>query len=736
MGRKKPTSRPPRAENSAERRPPVFSFLFLFAAALLSIPTLLLPPEGAARDGDAFPLVFGWLFLAGVGVLSALLSGRKVRAADLAVLLLLLWSGLAWIRLKAAHAGNLLHAANGFWTFALMPFVYFALRAVPARLRRAGETFLFAALVGAVLFESTVSLYDYFVTAPAVRAQFRADPEKLLRESGMSLEKGTPEYDLFAKRVLDSAEPIGTYGLTNTLAGLLAPALVLLAGLFPAEGFFRRSGSSRRRLFFRLSVGATFLLAGLTLLLTKSRAGCLAFLAAAAALPMILLAGRRARGSLPAAGRKAALVSGAVPLGGVVLAGAALRAGLLDREVFSEAKKSLGYRLDYWTSASRMIADAPLFGVGPGNFQNVYPRYILPDAAETIADPHNFAFEYAVLFGLPALVFFLLFLAGVLRVLRAAPPNDRAPDEKIPFLPTLLLFFGGYSLYLVLNFLTSAPSRLSLLLGMAPVFLLFAFPAALIGRFLARLPSAVLALAAAAGLLNLCAAGGIGYPPTALAVWIPAALLLNRAQGPDAETKAPRACRLLTAAAWILLFALYLTTEFYPVLTEKTLLPRLDEMPPGEAALALTRAAEGSGRHSIPIRWALCTMALYDEGYLPSPEREASWRAAKEALYAAAPGSASVRGEMADEEFALYEATGKRLFLDEAAASYAAAVDLFPTNALYHAARAMALHAAGDDEKAQSEKAEALRLDAITPHQDRKLPDELKSLLTPIGINE
>ena len=734
MERKRTPSRAPRKETSAAGRAPFFPFLLLFAAALLLIPTLLLPPEGAQRGGDTFLPAFGWLFLAGLGLFSAIASGRKPHAADLAVLLLLVWCGISWFRLKAAHAGNLLHAANGFWTFAIAPLAYFALRALPKRLLRAAESILFAVVVGAALFESTVSLYDYFVTAPTLRAQFREDPEKLLRESGMNLEKGTPEYDLFAKRVLNSVEPLGTYGLTNTLAGFLAPALVLLAGLFPAGAFSNRGGSSRRGVFLRISVGAAFLLLGLTLLLTKSRSGYLALFVSAAALPLLSLFSRRAAG----ARRKAALVSGAILLGGILLAGAALGAGLFDKEVFSEAKKSLGYRLDYWTAASRMIADAPLFGVGPGNFQNVYPRYILPTAGEVIADPHNFAFEYAALFGLPALACFLLFLAAAVRGVcpSPAPPED-APAENMPlFTPVLLLFFGGYLIYLVLNFLTSAPSRLPLLLAVAPVFVLFAFPAALLGRSMARLSSPIVALSAAAALLNLCAAGGIGYPPTALAVWIPAAILLNRAQAPDAPKKASRALRISAAAVWILLLAICLATEFYPVLAEKTLLPRLDEMPPGEAHLALTHASEGAGRHSIPIRWALCTMAMYDEGYLPSPEREKTWRAAKEALWRAAPENASIRGEMADEEFTLYEATGNRLFLDEASSSYAEAVRLFPTNALYRAAWAMALNAAGDTEKAQTEKTEALRLDALTPHEDRKIPDALKSLLTSIGENE
>ena len=50
-----------------------------------------------------------------------------------------------------------------------------------------------------------------------------------------------------------------------------------------------------------------------------------------------------------------------------------------------------------------MIADHPLFGIGPGQFQQFYARYKLPEASETIADPHNFLLEIWSTAGTPAL---------------------------------------------------------------------------------------------------------------------------------------------------------------------------------------------------------------------------------------------------------------------------------------------------------------------------------------------
>ena len=66
------------------------------------------------------------------------------------------------------------------------------------------------------------------------------------------------------------------------------------------------------------------------------------------------------------------------------------------------ASKSFGYRLQYWQSSLQMIADHPLVGCGPGNFQNVYTQYKLPEASEEVADPHNFLLEIWATAGTPA----------------------------------------------------------------------------------------------------------------------------------------------------------------------------------------------------------------------------------------------------------------------------------------------------------------------------------------------
>ena len=106
-----------------------------------------------------------------------------------------------------------------------------------------------------------------------------------------------------------------------------------------------------------LALGACVVVLLACLLLTKSRTGYLATLFGLALIALW-------------AGRKVWL-NGKVLLGTVatiaVLVVAAMVVRSIDAGIYSQATKSLGYRFQYWQSSSKMIADHPLFGVGPGD---------------------------------------------------------------------------------------------------------------------------------------------------------------------------------------------------------------------------------------------------------------------------------------------------------------------------------------------------------------------------------
>ncbi len=71
---------------------------------------------------------------------------------------------------------------------------------------------------------------------------------------------------------------------------------------------------------------------------------------------------------------------------------------------------SMLVRHQYWKSALKMFADHP-FGVGPANFDEYYTHYKIPQAPETITDPHNFILSLLTQTGPFALIAFLAAIA-------------------------------------------------------------------------------------------------------------------------------------------------------------------------------------------------------------------------------------------------------------------------------------------------------------------------------------
>jgi tetratricopeptide (TPR) repeat protein len=70
---------------------------------------------------------------------------------------------------------------------------------------------------------------------------------------------------------------------------------------------------------------------------------------------------------------------------------------------------------------------------------------------------------------------------------------------------------------------------------------------------------------------------------------------------------------------------------------------------------------------------------------------------------------------------ALFCSTRDRQHLDEAIQAYRNSIQLYPNGSLGHAQLAWAYHWAGDDQEAAREAENALRLDALNPHTERKL---------------
>lgn len=103
---------------------------------------------------------------------------------------------------------------------------------------------------------------------------------------------------------------------------------------------------------------------------------------------------------------------------------------------------SLGVRIGYWRGAARVIAHAPLRGVGYDNFGNYYARFKTPTAQETLR-AHNDYLQLWCELGAGGILAFIVLWAFVLRnVLRGAtcckPYENRRKKEAAALLGSAL----------------------------------------------------------------------------------------------------------------------------------------------------------------------------------------------------------------------------------------------------------------------------------------------------------
>lgn len=674
----------------------------------------LFPSEMLPEAVDNLPLVMLALVVLLVWLL-ACLRGRdwwlRVGPLDGFVLFWIVWHTLAALG-PWAH-GNGRAALNSLWLWIGYGASYFLVRQLLASRRetRALLVVLLALSVGVAGY----GLEQYFYEMPQTRAFYHQNPEAALREQGLDFPPGSPERQLFEQR-LAAVEPIGTFALTNSLAGLIVPWLTLGLGLTVAEA------RSRRRWPVLLAGLGSALVLATCLLLTKSRSG---YVAALVGVPLVGWAcrrsvGRLALGQLPWKWLTAAAASL------VVLVAVAWAVGGLDRQIASEATKSLNYRFQYWQSTLAMIADGPICGRGPGQFRDLYTAYKLPEASEEISDPHNFLLEVWVTAGTPALLALLAVLGGFAwRWLDRAPAEGEGLPELAPTGDASGAIVAGaaagFVAALPLGLMGSAPPGLAafwLGLPLAAMVVLLFWPWMREGTLPGRLPGVALVVL----LVHLLAAGALEFPGVAGTFW----LLL--AVGMNLSDRAPTYRISRGVGVVFVLIALALTaaaygTAYAPVLARQAALRRAQEEP-GRAAEHLAAAVAADPWAVAPLLQR-AAYAFAQAQHQPTRTTLHEYLTAQEAVFARAPWSSAVRAEAGDRYRALAQTTHDPIWEHRAVEVYQEAVRRYPTQAALRARWALALAAQGDREAARREAQEALRLHELTPHQDKKLPEEL-----------
>jgi hypothetical protein len=707
--------------------------------------------------------------VAGLAITASLVSGRfrcRWSWTDAAVIALMFLVGLSSTRgLDRRLAINLA------WEWAGLGFAYILARNLP---RTRGEsTVLAGALVATAVAVSAYGLYQARVELPALQARFLRDPKRLLQEAQVPLD---PEHvKVFQDRLLGSNEVFSTFGLANSLAGFLVGPLVLALAMV-IQNLASREGKATR--FSAIAMAVPPLLCLLfCLILTKSRSATIGLFCAAAVLAW------QARRRVPGRMFLGAGVASLVMISALVAAG--LAAGRLDREVLTQSGMSMRYRWEYWQGTWGVITGgaqtlgqavaAPTFwsGVGPGNFGFHYLRYKLPQSSEEIQDPHNLFLEvwatagfWAVLALAAALTLGLWNLLGPAAIVKQTEPerSRRRQDSRAAIPPSpgedpapaparlgwlvisaasglvMVLVVGEMNLFqgdLFVRWLILAASWVAAAsLGM-PLWSRVPIPAAAFGA------------AALAVVINLLAAGGIGFSAVALCLWLLIALGLNlredRACGRlrEFDTRLPGFALAIVWSALVGSFFGAIT----PFWRSEAAIARADDalrhQPPDfeRAAAAYATAKEADRYNARPWLGDAYLQLLIWQSHGSKPG-DLRWKTIPVLLLKAASGDRNpdawtLHSERAKITRDLLNKVGQSLSPREIIPLQGGIVEatrtasrIYPTNASLHARLAEASAEVSMFGDAVAEAQEALRLDDLNPHQNKKLAPAIRQKLS------
>src|SRR5262245_12426949 len=710
------------------RWPAVLKAVVLGGGVALLVIGAMGPSESAVSDGTYAPLAAGWCLLLVAWAAAMWLDDQPtvvIGWTETIGAALVGWHSVAALLSLGSTNGR--HALNAHWLVIGYGLTAFLFRQTVRTAEQARS--LVTAMLWLATLLASLGLYQYFYGMPRQRKEYERDPIKVLQENGIATDEDSSQRKHFEDR-LRSVEPLSTFALTNSLAGVLGPWLVGTLGIALANFW----NVQQRRTLTALLVGAGLMAS--CLVLTKSRT---AYLAVAAGLVLIGMYGRSAKRGWRLDWRIPTALAGAAIVIGLV----AVYFGGLDAKVLSEAPKSLLYRVEYWQATARVIAKYPIFGCGPGNFQEVYAAYKLPQASEMVADPHNFLLEMWATAGTPAvilLVGLLLAFAVDLSVAVHSGRQTEEPTDEAPVAPAKWIVFGGAAIGLLIApavatalgyTLEHVSQRVPL-----PVVWLLGFPllAAVswsLKTWIARgeLPLAAAIIPQVVLLINLLAAGALVFPAVIATLLVLTPVALQTAGQPSSEFSfgplllSRRAITVLAASAVAVVLAC-LYTEYYPVLNGLLALAdavyRLESRQYREALPKALVAAKADGLSPEP--WRLLSEMRLGQWEATGADKDWETFLATAETYSKLEPRHHVAWFTRGTWFlTAWKKSQRPKDIDQALAAYRNAVERYPNWATYHAQLAWTLHLAGDDNAARTEAQQAYDLDQKMPHQEQKL---------------
>lgn len=641
------------------------------------------------------------------------------------------WGIACWMLLSTwANAGeaNLRLAVNELWWWVAAAALLTAMRGATAASAAAALLRLLVAISAGV---AVYAWHQWWWGIPAMIAQFEADPVALARQAGVDAEPGSAKWISFENRLRDGG-PTGPFALANSMAALLVGGTVVTIGMTA----WRWRGSplwQRGASLMVLVVIAAMVLA------SRSRAAVASLLIVAA-----LLAGWRAWSALrdgaaasgtagtwrwPCLRRRPWLCGLALTVLSGLAAGLAWRLGR-HTEWIGQAPISLAFRLRYTATSLRMLADSPLFGVGPGQFKMRYEAFRPAQAIEQIADPHNWLMQCATTGGIPALLLMLALVTTVVLRLRRSRHAASAPETAAPAAvtarrlgpqPQQIVYLGAVagllSIWLVGLVVLQVPS----LEEAVPATVIAVVTMMVMHR---RRPLSadhaadacdgigegregiavrhIAAWAALAMAIDLLVAGGLTVPGIAVPLWVLVGIAasggLARQAMPASSTSGsandpsqrPIWRHLVVPVGCLALLLAWYRTAVLPVERSALAMGRFEaswgEQRYGPAEAALREARDADPWDPQPASWLT---QLYLQMALFEPQRrehwESLWRQSETETLRRAGSDAVMLRSLADGHLWHYQRFGKADSLRAAAELYQRAVELSPSHETYWA---------------------------------------------------
>jgi hypothetical protein len=510
------------------RSNPFDGFMLPFVVSALLAARMIVPTESGAR-GDTLWITQLW-FVAAL-MWSLLRITRKTAIAkpdllDVAVWLIVVGHVVSAL-VVVNGSGDKRAALNMMWEWLALGMSFTLLRQFVSVDRHRRQ--LTVGMFSIVFCLALLGFWQHFVFYSQTGTAYSRDRGELDRMIALQVDQPSPGRELriqdlqrsmqaqgiplagqdrilFEQRLWSSSEPFGPFALANSFAGLLAGWLVVLLLGVVIRRHQPRAG--------RISGVILLTAIGWCLLLTKSRTAWVGCLVGSVVGLVLAKSGVKRRDWLVA-------FSVLVAVGLVAVLGNGL-----DREVISEAPKSLKYRLEYWVGSFAVVKNSPIFGTGPGNFRQHYLRHKLPGSSEEISDPHNSILDAWANGGLLALVGLGLLGVCVIQGLSLHDEGQWTVSATTAFEPVGVGLAAGFVLVVAWDWLNGQMSDFRNLFLLGSFILTMTISSRMLSEV--SIPSNVFAAGAVALLMALLGAGGFGMPAIFQCVLILVSLCFRR----------------------------------------------------------------------------------------------------------------------------------------------------------------------------------------------------------------